>query len=368
MGGSGHSRLLKILHIDPEKNWGGGEAQVLGLLTYLAAKGHQNDLLTHPQGKLFAQSQKLNVRARALVARNDLDLRAILPLRRLIREEKYDIIHLHTKRAHALAAWLPHGSFAPKYVVTRRMDYPVNKGWTTRQLYNRTADGVIAISNAIAELLTEGGVDPYKIRLIHSGVDSRRFEWIAAQPHSDSDVTIVGNVAIMDERKGHRYLLEAARLLKDRGYRIKYLLAGDGSLKATLEKLVIELGLSEEVSFVGFVSDVPRFLAGLDIFVMPSLFEGLGVAALEAMAAGRAVVATNVGGLAEAVADTVTGFLVPPRDSSALAEALAKLVGDKSLSHEMGKRGAERVREHFSVEEMARKNEAYYYALLEENA
>jgi glycosyltransferase involved in cell wall biosynthesis len=368
LGGSGHSRLLKILHIDPERNWGGGEAQVFGLLTYLAEKGHQNDLLTHPHGKLFTQSQKLNVRARALVARNDLDLRAILPLRGLIRKEQYDIVHLHTKRAHALSVWLPHGSVAPKYVVTRRMDYPVTKGWTTRQLYNHRADGVIAISKAIAELLTEGGVDPQKIRLIHSGVDAHRFDSIVGRAHFDSNVAIVGSMAVMEERKGHRYLLEAARLLKDRGHRIKYLLAGDGSLKSALEKTVIALGLSHEVNFVGFVSDVPLFLAGLDIFVMPSLFEGLGVAVLEAMAAGKAVVATNVGGLVESVSDSVTGFLVPPRDSKALADALAKLVGDEMLSREMGKRGAERVREHFSLEEMARRNEAYYYALLEENA
>jgi len=368
-GGSGHSRLLKILHIDPERNWGGGEAQVLGLLTYLAEKGHQNDLLTHPHGRLFAQSQNLTVRTRALVARNDLDLGAILLLRRLIREEKYDIVHLHTKRAHALSLWLPRGRGTPKYVVTRRMDYPIAKGWITHQFYNRRTDGVIAISKAIAALLTEAGVDPQKVRLIHSGVDARRFDSTPGRPNSDSHVPVVGNVAVMEERKGHRYLLEAARLLKDRGHRIRYVLAGDGSLKSALEEMVKTLGLSEEVSFVGFVSDVPTFLAGLDVFAMPSLFEGLGIAALEAMAAGKAVLATHVGGLAESVVDSVTGFLVPPRDSAALAGALAKLVGDESLSREMGRRGAERVREHFSLEEMARKNEAYYYdVLLEENA
>src|SRR5207244_9685546 len=106
-------------------------------------------------------------------------------------------------------------------------------------------------------------------------------------------------------------------------------------------------------------------LEDVDVFVMPSLFEGLGVAALEAMAAGKPVVATNVGGLAESVIDSVTGLLVPPRDPRALAEAVGKLVGDRSLAGEMGKRAAERVREHFTLEKMAEKNEAYYYALLD---
>src|SRR5262250_508327 len=121
LGGSGHSRLLKILHIDPERNWGGGEAQVLGLLTYLAAKGHRNELLTHPQGRLFAQSRQLDVQTHGFAVRNDFDVRSGLRLRRLIRKGKYDIVHFHTKRAHALSLWSPHGESAPKYVVTRRM-------------------------------------------------------------------------------------------------------------------------------------------------------------------------------------------------------------------------------------------------------
>ena len=368
MGGRGHSRFLKILHIDPEKNWGGGEAQVFGLVTYLAAKGHRNDLLTHPQGELFARSQQLKVKSWPLVVRNELDLRSILRLRRLVREERYDIVHFHTKRAHALSLWMPRGEGAPKYVVTRRMDYPVAKGWYTDQLYNRKVDGVIAISRPIVALLTEAGVDPKRIFLIPSGVDAGRFDPAIEAERFDSEIMVVGSLAVMEERKGHRYLLEAARLLKQRGHRIRYLLAGDGALKRGLEEMVETLGLSGEVRFVGFVADVPAFLAGVDIFVMPSLYEGLGVAVLEAMAAGKPVVAANVGGLAESVIDSVTGFLVPPRDSQALAEALAKLAGEKSLAHEMGKRGAARAREHFSLETMAASNEAYYYALLEGNS
>ena len=368
MGGSGHSRLLKILHIDPERNWGGGEAQVFGLLTYLAAKGHRNDLLTHPQGRLFAQSQELDIRTRGFAVRNDFDVRSGFRLRRLIREEKYDIVHFHTKRAHALSLWSPRGGSAPKYVVTRRMDYPVSKGWYTDLLYNRKVDGVVAISQPIVELLVEAGVDSRRICRIHSGVDARRFEPASCHTKPDGEAMVVGSVAVMEERKGHRYLLEAARLLKGRGYRIRYLLAGDGSLKKSLEAMVQTLGLREEVCFVGFISDVPAFLAGVDIFAMPSLYEGLGVAVLEAMAAGKAIVATNVGGLAESVIDSMTGFLVPPRDSQGFADAIAKLAGEKSLAYEMGQRGAARVREHFSLETMAAKNEAYYYALLEGDA
>ena len=131
---SGERRRLKILHIDPERNWGGGETQVFGLLNFLSAKGHHNELLTHPDGQLFARSEKLNIERTPLVVRNDLDLRCVPALRRQIHDGGYDIVHLHTKRAHSLSLWLPRSRQRPKYLVTRRMDYPEKKNWYTRCL------------------------------------------------------------------------------------------------------------------------------------------------------------------------------------------------------------------------------------------
>ncbi len=362
MIGSGHNRLLKILHIDPEKNWGGGETQVFGLLDYLARQGHRNDLLTHPYGQLWQQSQKLSVRRFPLVVRNDWDVRPVPKIRRLIRAEKYDVVHFHTKRAHALSPWLPHGQERPRYVVTRRMDYPQGNNWYTHYLYNRGVDAVIAISRPIADVLMRAGVKPERLRVIHSGIDAARFA--GAQRASESDAAMIGTVAHLEARKGHRYLLEAARILKERGCRFKLALAGDGPLKPALEDMVRSLALGEEVTFFGFVSDVPKFLAAIDIFVLPSLYEGLGVAALEAMAAGKAVVASRVGGLADLVDDSKTGFLVPPGDAGALAEALAKLLEKKELCAAFGQKGAVRVREQFTVEQMAKNNEQCYYAML----
>ena len=145
-------------------------------MSYLAERGHRNDLLTHPDGRLFQQSQALSVRTIPLVVRNDLDLRPVPRLRRLIRDENYDIIHFHTKRAHALSFWLSHGAPRPKYVVTRRMDYPEANNWYTRCLYNRKVEGVVAMSRKIFELLVQAGVEAEKIRLIHDGIDPRPFE------------------------------------------------------------------------------------------------------------------------------------------------------------------------------------------------
>ena len=364
MNGSGHSRL-RILHIDPERNWGGGEAQVFGLLSYLVQRGHHNDLLAHPHGRLFQKCQELDVRTIPLVVRNDLDLGSAAKLRRLIRRENYDIVHLHTKRAHALSLWLAHKSPRPKYLVTRRMDYPESNNWYTRCLYNRKVDGVVAISQRIVELLIEAGVRDDAIRLIHSGVDPRPFEAAVKKSGPRSGGIVVGMVAVLEERKGHGLLLEAARRLKEQGCRISYRFAGEGSLRKPLEATVDGLGLNEDVRFLGFVADVPGFLAEVDVVVLPSLFEGLGVSVLEAMAAGRAVIASRVGGLPELVIDAATGFLVEPHDVAGLADAIAKLARDRSLLLSMGRRGRERLQKNFTMERMARKNEDYYYSLLQ---
>jgi glycosyltransferase involved in cell wall biosynthesis len=367
LSASGRSRRLRILHIDPERKWGGGEAQVIGLLSHLAERGHRNDLLTHPSGRLFQQSQALNVRTIPLVARNDLDLRAVPSLRRLIRREDYDIVHLHTKRAHALSLWLSHRSPRPKYVVTRRMDYPESNTWYTRCLYNRKVDGVVAISQKIFELLIEAGVKCDAIRLIHSGVDPQPFAAAAKRPDGHPERIVVGVAAVLEERKGHRVLLEAARRLKEQGCQISYRLAGEGSLKESLEEMTLQLGLKEDVHFLGFVADMPGFLASVDVVVLPSLFEGLGVSVLEAMAAGKAVIASRVGGLPELVVDAATGLLVEPRDVAGLANAIAKLARDRTLIRSMGESGRERLQKHFTMEQMARKNEDYYYDLFQVN-
>jgi glycosyltransferase involved in cell wall biosynthesis len=132
--------------------------------------------------------------------------------------------------------------------------------------------------------------------------------------------------------------------------------------------MTARLGLEREVEFSGFVADTPAFLACIDVFVLPSLNEGLGVAALEAMAAGRPVIASRVGGLVELIAHGITGLLTEPRSVQALSAAIAKLIDDPTLARLLGQRAAVHARDHFAVEQMAARNEAYYYELLQAEA
>jgi glycosyltransferase involved in cell wall biosynthesis len=351
---------LRILHVDPELNWGGGERQVLGLVEHLGRKGHYNALLGSPGSALLAAAERRGIETLAARMRNELDPAGVFFLRGLLRSERYDIVHFHTKRAHALALWLGRSTNGCKRVVTRRMDYAVKRGWYTSYLYNRCTDGVVAISHAIGELLERAGVEPRKIRVIHSGIDPAPF---AAAAASRSLPRVVGTTAALVERKGQRYLLEAAALLERRGVRLEYRFAGQGPERAALERHAARLGLGDRVRFVGFVGDIAGFLESVDIFVLPSLYEGLGVAILEAMAAARPVVATRVGGIPEIVEDGATGLLVAPRDAGQLADAIARLAGEEGLARRMGEAGRERVRERFTIERMAQENETFYYEL-----
>jgi L-malate glycosyltransferase len=351
---------VRILHVDPERGWGGGEVQVATLVRELARRGHASIVATPADAPLAAAVTEAGARVVACAIRNHADIRAVPRLRGVARE--VDVVHFHTARAHAMAPWL--GGLGVRRVVTRRMDYVPRGGPWVRFLYGRAVDVVIAISGGVRAALVAGGVAPERIRVVPSGIDPDalappagarervRAEWGLAR--DDVAVVLVG---VLEARKGHATLLDAAATLP-RTLPIRYVFCGAGSEDATLRARVAEAALP--VRFAGFRADVAACLAAGDVAVLPSRHEGLGIAALEAMAAERPVVASRVGGLAEVVAEGTTGLLVPPGDVPALAAALAALAGDPERRRAMGRAGAARVREKFSAAAMAEGTLACY--------
>ena len=343
---------MRVLHVDPERGWGGGEVQVAFLVRELERRGHASVVAAPAAAPLARALADTGARLVDCAIASHVDVRRVPQLRRLARE--VDVVHFHTARAHAMAPWL--GGLGVRRIVTRRMDYTPRGGPWARYLYNRAVDRVIAISEGVRTVLVGAGVDPTRIRVVPSGIDTDAFavapearrtlrrEWQLA----DDDVVAI-LVGVLERRKGHATLLEAAARL--RGTRLRYVFCGAGSLDQALRADAAARGL--DVRFLGFRADVARCLAAADVAVLPSLHEGLGVAALEAMATGRPVVASRVGGLAEVVADGETGRLVPSADASALAQALAALADAPAERARMGAAGLARVRTHFSSAAMA---------------
>jgi glycosyltransferase involved in cell wall biosynthesis len=161
-------------------------------------------------------------------------------------------------------------------------------------------------------------------------------------------------------------LLAALARLAEEGLRPALWIAGQGPARPALEKLARELRLEDRVRFLGQRSDVADLLSACDVFILPSRHEGLGVAALEAMAAGRPIVATRVGGLAEAVVHERTGLLVPPEDPAALATALARLLRDPALRARLGAEGPARIAEGFRADDLVEAYERLYGEVLAE--
>ena len=354
---------MKILHIDPERGFGGGERQVLGLVRHLAVAGHENLLAAPPGSSIAARVPPGDARLLPLSIRNDLDLLAALRFARLLRRERPEVIHYHTARAHKLAALFP--TEAHRSIVTRRMDYDLSPGLLTDLLYNRRVAAVVAISSDVRRRLLAAGVREERIILVPSGVEAPEgFPTGAGRSAARGRFGagegdwLVATVAALEHRKGIDVLLDSLAL--PAGRRLRLVVAGDGSRRVDLERRAVERGVADRIVFLGERSQVADLLAAADAFALPSRREGLGVAVLEAMAMGLPVVASRVGGISDAVVEGETGWLVRAEDPGSLAEALARLAQAPETAREMGRRGRERVRERFTMAGMAGAYEALY--------
>jgi glycosyltransferase involved in cell wall biosynthesis len=361
------ARKLSIVGVDPELGFAGGETQVLGLTTTLAAGGHRAELICDPAGRLWEQAVAAGIRCHPIRIRNAIDLAAGVRLRAILKRERYDVVHFHTSRAHSLAPFAR--GFGSALVVTRRMDYRPNRVFAP-YLFNRAVDGVVAISGGVADSLAAAGVDRRRVTVVHSGVDCNRF-----RPPTDGERVrarialgvshgefVIAAVGALEPRKGHRYLIEAIAQLAATApsVKVKCFIAGHGSIRRELERQIAKVGSAERVKLLGRVEDTRELLWAADVFAMPSLKEGLGVAALEAMASALPVIASNVGGLREVVENDRTGILVPPANDPAIASAISRLVEERGPGANMGAAARARAVENYSMSTMAARTLALY--------
>ncbi|MGI6296043.1 MAG: glycosyltransferase family 4 protein [Armatimonadota bacterium] len=361
---------LRTLHIDSEMAWSGGQRQVSGLCSYLRQWGHDVKIITRPGSKLESWANTESFESFTVDMPSTLSLPSILRMRSIIASLKPDVVHLHASRAHVLGAAAAKLAGARIIIATRRMDDPIKMIWPNTSAYGKWTTAIVAISTAVRDVLVNCGVDVAKIHTIPSGTDIERFKDTATDPQFRSSLTgdhswpVVSTAASLTERKGIRFLLEAAHLLQKSGKPVRVVIAGDGEQRQELQQIADKMAIV--CTFLGQFSDMPKLLANSDIFVMPSLGEGLGVAVLEAMAAGKPIVASAVGGLKESVVDGQTGFLIPPANSQALADALARLLSNSSLIDQFGSAGQARVAEKYSLENMAKGNESLYHKLVQQ--
>jgi L-malate glycosyltransferase len=354
------------LHIDTARTWRGGQNQVLLTVLGLRALGHRTMLVANPNGELRRRAKE-GLDLLPLAPTTEMDLRAAWRLSRALKQLKPDIVHAHDPHGVAMAGLALSMSTQlakPPLVASRRVDFHLRGGRMSRWKY-RQVDCFICASEAIRQMLIADGVPEVRTVTVHEGIDLSRVE--AAPPaklHEElflpHGAPIVGNVAALVPHKGQRHLIEAAALVVRQVPDARFVIAGEGELRSSLERQIKEHRLEKHVFLTGFRPDVLSLHKAFDIFVMSSITEGLGTSLLDAMAASKPIVATSVGGIPEVVAHDATGLLVAPRDHDGMAAAIVKLLKDPTLARRLGSAGFSRARQQFSAVRMLKETLRVY--------
>jgi len=327
------------------------------------------------KGRLAEELEKDGIPVFALDKKPKLDLGVLWKLVRLMRREKVDVVHTHLWTSSFWGRLAARLAGVPVIVVTEHnLDLWRRRAhFLSDRLLGRWTDRWIFVSREVEGFYRARLPDrPRAFTVVHNGVDLAALgrvdraapERVRAEMGLPRGCRVIGVVGRLEERKGHRFFLEAMRLLLDENRPVVGIVVGEGKEMAALAARHEALALGDGVRLVGYWADVRAALAAIDVFVLPSLMEGHPIALLEAMAAGKPVVATTVGGNAEAVQDGVTGLLVPPADAPALAAAISALLDDPARAEAMGARAQAAVRERFSLQAAVRANEAVYLECL----
>lgn len=349
---------------------GGAETFVREAAPLLRARGWDLRLVAlSGGGVLLAELQAAGVPVVALGAHHKADLRALLRLGRLWRSDRPCIVHTHLYHA-GLAGRLVARLLGIALVVVHQQGPEWSRARLRSLLDRRTAAWVtryaVSCQAVAAVLQSRERIPPSQIEVIYAGVrlpdgppGGRPPEWPV--PSGVPALACVGRFA---PEKGQTVLLDALARLDAAGVNAHTIFLGDGPLRSELARRAGELGLDEKVTFAGLRRDVRLWLPHCDLFVLPSDWEGISLALLEAMAAGLPAVATAAGGTPEAVAHGRTGLLVPPRDPDALAAALARLLADAALRQEMGRAARARAAQRFALEQVVLDIDRLYERLL----
>ena len=286
--------------------------------------------------------------------------------------KKCDLIHAQFLLSGVVGAWIKRITGRKLIITGHGSDiYMIPEKGLFQKSYIRAianSNAIITVSNANKERLNTLGLPVDKIIVIPNGIELSMFNNITTLREQEAGIQIVW-VGRMVEVKGLEYLFSAMRIIVSSYPNSKLTLIGDGPLKDKLERLAGALSLTENITFMGYVknTEVPQYLKEADIFVLPSLSEGFPVVIPEAMAAGKPIVASNVGGIPDAVTDGVTGFLVAPKNAELLAEKIVYLIAHPGMRESVGKAGRKKVEERFTWGKVAKRTIEMYMALLGEN-
>jgi glycosyltransferase involved in cell wall biosynthesis len=346
---------MRVLYVDLEREWRGGQSQALLTLRGLRERGHEVELLAAKDSPLAIRAAPAGIAVHQ-VARFGLRAWAAVAMRGLLKHSRFDLAHLN--EPHALtAAWLGGSYRNVPLVISRRVAYPLGQSALARRRY-QTAQRILAVSRFVTKSVMDSGVPAEKVEIIYDGVEvpppvtaearqRARRRWGVSETE-----LLMGCVGYLLPEKGQEVAVRALSIVRAQVPGARLLLAGDGPCLSKLESLARQQGLQNALIFAGFVEDVERVYAALDIFVFPSLAEPLGTSLLVAMAWGLPVLAIASGGIPEYVEDGGNGLLAAQPDSELLSAGMFRLLSDESLRMRLGQAARRCIAERFSAERM----------------
>jgi len=347
--------VVRVLLVDLERVWRGGQEQALLLMTGLKRRGHCAELVAVRDSAIASRAQAAGIRLHG-VGDSARRIGAARRLRQLIQEARFDLVYAN--EAHALtAAWLAHTHRHVPLVAARRVTFPLSRNPISLARY-RAAARILAISRAVCRELLVAGVDAKQIELVPDGVEipgpvspemreKARTRW-----GFRADETVVLCVGALTAEKGHALLIEAFGKLRREITSCRLLIAGEGRLRPQLEKQALDAELGSAIIFAGFVPDVDSVYAAGDLFVFPSLEEGAGGSLLRAMAFALPVVAFARGGVAEIIEHGRNGVLVQKASAQAMARVAGRMLGDRELKERLSRAALETVTSRYSSDHM----------------
>jgi glycosyltransferase involved in cell wall biosynthesis len=346
---------MRILFVDLEREWRGGQSQAFLTVRGLQDRGHKVELLAAQNSPLAQRVVKIGAPVHQ-VPRFGLRAWAASAIRRLTAEGRFDLVHLNEPHA-VTSAWMARVQAKVPLLFSRRIGFPLQKNWVSRQRY-RAIDRFLPNCNDVARSLMEAGIAAERITVVYEGVElpppmtpemrrSDRRHWGVKE-----DEFLFGCTSVFVPEKGQRHLIAALPQVREQFPRTRLLLAGDGRCRAELESLTRQLGQNEALIFAGFVENIDQVYTALDAYLFPSEIEGTGTALQAAMAWGLPCISTARGGLHEIVENERSAIVVEPNGKE-FAQAMIRLLGDEGLRKRLGESGRREIEKRLSAEQMA---------------